>query len=183
MVGRPTNHDRIYQYLKGLGLFPDDILKINSIETFKECDINKAGSVYNKLNGRVLRGSPSPNKGGRSKKAATEEAAQDKNIRSVIDAVRKEVDINGGLTEQEVRKLIDGLILGSKTTFELKDLLKTYAQFYLGKKQSIENKTNEKKELIIKIGTEETTNLLGNLQQKIIDVTPSTEDEVLDDRL
>jgi hypothetical protein len=158
-----SQHTKIEEYLIGLGVDTDELLDLNDLDSFKDCAINKSGAVYFTKDGRVLKGSPSPNKSGRSKKAATEQLQQDKQMQSVLDQLRATVATNGILTEEEAKIIMSGLVLNSKTTNEIVYNLSKWAQYFIGKKQTIESEPKEDRKLVITFGDVDTTKLLLNV--------------------
>lgn len=147
------------------------ILELNGLTNFNDCVIGKNDSVRNSK-GHMLKGL-SGNPVGRSKEIVQEEKERKKEFKSDI-----EIAVQMFLDEYGVHSPEDHLAFMSlkqcKTKYELDDWARLYMQYYRGKKQSIESNTHEKREIIVKIGSNDTTKLCNDFTKHLKDVTSST---------
>ena len=159
-----SNHQTILQYLESLKLDPFDFLEGNKLEDFSKCKINSTGAVMHAETGRILRGSPSPNKAGRSKTDVAEEKESNKTmvnlIQSLMDSGTFDPTVN---TEEMIRKISLGILAQCKTVADTKEWFKLCGQYHMGKKQTIESDQKEERRIIISFGSPETTDLIKNI--------------------
>lgn len=161
-----SKHDEIKAYLENLEADVEHILDINDLDSFAECDINQGGAVYLKKSGHILRGSPSSNASGRSKVEKVTKDAQDKKIQALVKDISERAKDFKGDKEELILELMFGSIVESKSSFELDAKLKAFGAYFIGKKQSISDDTNEDKKLVIQFGDLDTTKLLTKTTQK-----------------
>lgn len=155
-----ANHNRIVEYLQSLDADIENMLDLNDLDSFNECDINQTGAVYLKKSGHILRGSPSPNVSGKHKAPAIEKRDQDKKIQALVKEISDQAKKFDGDKEDLILELMFGSIVESKTAYELDAKLKAFGGYFIGKKQTITNEDVEDKKLVIQFGTPETTQLL-----------------------
>jgi hypothetical protein len=163
-----SNHQTIMDYLEQRGIDPYDILEANKLEDFSKCKINAGGAVMFAESGRILRGSPSANRSGRSKEDATLEKEANQRLVDFMPHLKTEFETTGNISTVGYKKFLDLLLLECKTTREGFEFAAQYSKFYVGAKQTIETENKEERRIVISFGSPETTELIKN-------VTPAKE--------
>lgn len=162
-----NKHEIIKAKLVEKGLDPEKVLLLNELENFSECVLGKNDSVRNSK-GHMLKG-VSGNPIGRSKEVVQEEKESNVRIKSRVQEVKEEVvsHYHEVISLEPVLQLAISLLGECRTKYDLDAWLKTYLQYFVGKKQSLENTKGEKKEIIVQIGSVKTTEMFQAVHDRL----------------
>ena len=163
-----NNHEIICAKLKEKGKDPLEVLKLNGLDDFSTCILGKNDSIRN-AKGHMLKGL-SGNPVGRSKEVVQEEKESNIRIKSRVQEVKEEVVQHYAevISLEPVLQLAVALLGECRTKYDLDSWLKTYLQFFVGKKQSLENTQGEKKEITVQIGSVKTTEMFKNVHDRLV---------------
>lgn len=171
-----TRDKQIRKILEKRGIDPEKILELNELQDFNDCVISKDNNIRNEK-GHMLRG-VSGNPTGRSSeeyKEKKEEKERVKNlVATAIDRIKEEYD---DYEKDPIMQLAVGVLMEQRTTYDVQDWLKQFMQYFVGKKQSIDSKHEEKREIVVKIGTVETTQICADFSNRLIDVSKNNTKE------